>query len=197
MRWIHEHSPGWVFVTRIIGFITFLIFVVLANILNSVYLHHYDAAVDFLNNNLPLLIIIAIVIIVADVLAAFPFPLDLPAPIIRAFGSIFVIAFLLALVRWLNFSQDLNTMFQILSFIIVPFVFLIVLSTGYYDILKGLFLAGRVNGAAPAVSDPTIGTPAPGTPVQTDKNWEDVHAEFRMMMWELFHRLREEISGKR
>lgn len=198
MRWSHESSPGWVFVTRMIGFISFLIFVVLANILPSVY--SSDAvvrAVGFLNANLPLLIIIAILMIVADVLSAFPFPLDLPAPIIRAFGAVFIIAFLLALVQWLNFSSSISNIFQILSFFVVPLVFLIVLIGGYYKILRRLFQDGRANGTIPAVADPTIGTPGFSIPATTAKSWEDVHTELRMMLWDLFHRLREEIGRRK
>lgn len=198
MRWSHESSPGWVFVTRMIGFISFLIFVALANILTSIYPQstHIANAVSFLNANLPLLIIIAILMIVADILSAFPFPLDLPAPIIRAFGAVFIIAFLLALVQWLDFSQDISNMFQILSFFVVPLVFLIVLIGGYYKILKSLFQNGRANGPVPSVTDPTIGTPAFSVPATTAKSWDDVHAEFRMMLWDLFHRLREEMGRK-
>ena len=197
MRWSHESSPGWVFVTRMIGFISFLIFVVLANILPSVYSSNAVVrAVGFLNANLPLLIIIAILMIVADVLSAFPFPLDLPAPIFRAFGAVFIIAFLLALVQWLDFSTDISNIFQVLSFLVVPLVFLIVLIGGYFKILKRLFQDGRANGAVPAVTDPTIGTPAFSIPATTAKSWEDVHTELRMMLWDLFHRLREEIGRK-
>ena len=197
MRWSHEPSPGWVIVTRITGFISFLIFVVLANILNSVWNYQYDTAVSFLNSNLPLLLLIAVLIIVADILSAFPFPLDLPSPIIRAFASVFIIAFLLALVQHVFGSSDISNIFQILTFLIVPLVFLIVLVGGYYKILRHLFQDRRANGTVAAVADPMIGTPAPGGDGNGAKTWEDVHTEFRMMLWDLFHRIREELSGKR
>ena len=197
MRWSGEQSPGFVFVTRIIGFITFLIFVVLANILNNIDPDRFGAVVRFLNDNLPLLFIIAIVMIIADVLSAFPFPLDLPVPIIRAFGSVFIIAFFLALVQWLHISAELYNMFLILSYLIVPLVFVIVLVAGYYRIFRRLFIGGKTNGAAPAVTDPTIGTPAPTVQANGTKSWDDVVAELRLMLWELFHRLREEIAGRR
>jgi len=181
-----------------IGFISFLIFVVLANILKSVYPQStlIGAAVGFLNDNLPLLLIIAILMIVADILSAFPFPLDLPAPIIRAFGAVFIVAFLLALVQWMfGGSSDTAGIFQILSFFVVPLIFLIVLIGGYYRIVKRLFQNSHAGGPVPAVADPTIGTPAPaGAANAAPKTWEDVHTEFRLMLWDLFHRLREEIA---
>jgi len=197
MRWSSERSPGWVFVTRMIGFISFLIFIVLANILTSVYIQsaYLTKTVSFLDNHLPLLLLIAAMVIVADVLMAFPFPLDLPAPIIQAFATVFIIIFLLDLVQQLG--ENSSNTFQVISFLVVPLVFLVVLFSGYYRILRRLFLSGRANGTVPAVADPMIGTPAPGVPANGSRSWEDVQAEFRMMLWDIFHRIREELAGKR
>jgi hypothetical protein len=79
----------------------------------------------------------------------------------------------------------------------VPIVFLLVLSSGYYEILRRLFRAGRTNGATPALSDPTIGTPLPVAPESSVKSWEDVSTEFRMMVYDILHRFREEIRSGR
>jgi hypothetical protein len=196
MRWFGEHSLGWVFVTRMIGIISFLIIIVLANILKSLY-PMSTHVVGFLNDNFWLLLIIAIILFIADIFSAFPFPLDLPAPIIRAFGSVFIITFLLAVVRWLVVSAEMNNLFQILSILVAPIVFLLVLATGYYEILRRLFRSGRTNGTAPAVSDPTIGTPKPGSFANGIKSWEEVGVEFRMMVYDILHRFREEIRGDR
>ena len=197
MRWSYERSPGWVFVTRMIGFISFLIFIVFANILTSVYIQSAFLlkTVSFLDNHLPLLLLIAVMVIIADVLSAFPFPLDLPAPIIQAFASVFIIIFLLDMVQQLGGNSS-NT-FQVISFLIVPLLFLIVIISGYYRILKRLFLSDRLNRNVAAVADPMIGTPAPEGQTNEAKTWEDVHSEFRMMLWDLFHRIREELAGKR
>ena len=80
-----NRSLGWVFVSRMIGIICFLIVVVLANILT-----YYVASpglsfgCNFINENFWLLLLIAVILLVADLFGAFPFPLNLPAPIIRA-----------------------------------------------------------------------------------------------------------------
>jgi hypothetical protein len=196
MRWFHERSPGWVFVTRMIGIISFLIVIVLANILtyyvqNTVYL----SGVALLNANFWLLLLIGIILFIADLFSAFPFPLDLPAPIIRAIGSVFMIAFLLRVFEWVDIltGNNIYHFFWLLSFIVVPLVFLLVLAGGYYGILKDLFRSGWANGSAPAVSDPTIGTPKPEGSGNGIKSWEDIHTEFRMMIWDILHRFREEI----
>ncbi len=83
--WRCRKQPlGWVFVSRMMGIISFLIAVVLANILtyyvsNKVFL----SGVLFLNENFWLLILIGIILFIGDIFGAFPFPLNLPSPIIR------------------------------------------------------------------------------------------------------------------
>jgi hypothetical protein len=194
MRWFSERSLGWVFVTRMIGIISFLIIVVLANILKSLY-PICAPAVGFLNDNFWLLLLISIILFIADIFSAFPFPLDLPAPIIRAFGSVFIITFLLDVVHWLDVSSEIYNLFQILSFLVVPIVFLLVLATGYYDIIRRLFRSGRTNGMAPNTPDPTIGTPRMAPPDNGIKSWDEVGIEFRMMVYDIIHRFRDEIRG--
>lgn len=199
MRWSHEPSPGWVFVTRMIGIITFLIVLVLANIL-TLYVGNeiFRSGVIFLNNNFWLLLLIGIILLIADVFSAFPFPLDLPAPIIRAIGSVFIIAFVLRIFSWVDTvtGNNIYSFFWLLSFIIVPLVFILVLASGYYEIIRRLFRSGRLNGSTPAVTDPTIGTPKPEGSGNGIKTWEDVHSEFRMMLWDILHRFRQEIHRK-
>ncbi|MGD1004850.1 MAG: hypothetical protein ABR887_05450 [Methanoregulaceae archaeon] len=194
MRWFEERSLGWVFVTRMIGILTLLIFMVLAKILTYYITNkNYIGVVDFLFANFWLLLFIAIIMFIADMFSAFQFPLDLPAPIIKAFGSVFIIAFLLNFVQWLNINDQINQLFQILSFLIVPIVFILILITGYYEIIRGILWSGRANGTKTVSPDPTIGTPRQSSRNDNIKSWEDVGIEFRMMVYDLLHRIREEI----
>ncbi len=198
MQWFAERSLGWVFVTRMIGIISFLIIVVLANIL-SYYIGNptYQSGVDLLNANFWLLLIIGIILLIADLFTAFPFPLDLPAPIIRAIGSVFVIAFILRIFEWVDqiTGSDLFQFFWFISFIMIPIVFLLVLVTGYYEIIRRLFRFGMTNGTAPVAPDPTIGTPRMAHFENGIKSWEEVGIEFRMMVYDIIHRFRQEIRG--
>jgi hypothetical protein len=178
------------------GIISFLIIIVLANIL-SYYIANptYHSGVDLLNANFWLLLIIGIILLIADLFTAFPFPLDLPAPLIRAIGSVFVIAFILRIFAWVDMVTG-STFYQLfwsLSFIVVPIVFLLVLVTGYYEIIRRLFRSGMTNGMAPAIPDPTIGTPRMAPPDNAIRSWEEVGIEFRMMLYEIIHRFRDEI----
>lgn len=198
MQWSSERSPGWVFVTRMIGIISFLIIVVLANILKF-YVQNpiYHSGVDFLNTNFWLILLIGIIFFIADIFSSFLFPLDLPAPVIRAIGSVFLIAFVLRTFSWVDqvTGNNIYEFFWLLSFIIVPVVFILVLATGYYEILRRLFVRGRVNGTGAATPDPTIGTPRPTAAEDGARSWDDVGEEFRLMIWDIIHRFRQEIRG--
>ena len=183
-----QHSLGWVFVSRMIGIICFLIIVVLANIL-TYYVNSplYHSGVDFLNLNFWLLLLIGIIIFVADIFGAFPFPLNLPAPVIKAIGSVFIIAFVLRVFEWVDSATGNNIYhyFWLLSFVIVPIVFIIVLLAGYYEIICDLWAKAKLRDQSEVeVAGETV--PATGSPAVTSpKSWEDIGAELRLMLYDL------------
>jgi hypothetical protein len=195
--WLEKHrSPGWVFVSRMIGIICFLIIVVLANIL-TFYVSNpvYHSGVDFLNTNFWLLLIIGIILFTSDIFSVFPFPLNLPFPIIRAIGSVFIIAFILRIFEWVDHvtGNNLYHFFWLISFAIVPVVFIIVLITGYYEIICDLASRARLRSdATGAVAYDGVPPAAPAVH-QEAKSWEDIGAEFRLMLYDIIHRFREEI----
>lgn len=197
MLWNRNNSVSWVFVSRMTGIICFLIVVVLANIL-AYYVESpvYHAGVTFLNENFWLLVLISIILLVADLFGAFPFPLNLPAPIIRAFGSVFCIAFVLSVFQWVDlyFRTTLYQFFWVLAFLVVPLVFLIVLATGYFDIMRRLWLQPKLDddqGVKVVLKDTSGKTELP---LSNAKSWEEIGAEFRMMLFDIIHRFREEIK---
>ena len=55
---------------------------------------------------------------------------------IKAIGSVFIIAFVLRVFEWVDTTTGNNIYhyFWLLSFVIVPIVFIIVLLAGYYEI---------------------------------------------------------------
>jgi hypothetical protein len=190
---------GWVFVSRMIGIICFLIFIVLANIL-TYYIANpvYHSGVTFINENFWLMLLISVILLVADIFGAFPFPLNLPAPIIRAFGSVFCIAFVLSIFQWVdrNFGTTLYQFFWVLAFLVVPLVFLIVLASGYFEIMRRLWWQPNLDdgtGAEVVHLEPPEG---PVQPLSDAKSWEEISAEFRMMLYDIIHRFRQEIKKK-
>ena len=189
------------FVKGMSGIICFLIVVVLAKILTNFTPPDgifQKAAEGILFANFWLLLLITIILFIADIFGAFPFPLNLPAPIIRAFGSVFCIAFILSVFQWYdsNFSTMLFQLFLLPALILIPLLFIIVLATGYFEIMRQLWWIpkveddpdGQVVHQVPAVY-PEIG--------ESDaKSWEEIGVEFRLMLYDLFHRFRQEIKRK-
>jgi hypothetical protein len=192
---------GWVFVSRMMGIICFLIIVVLAKILttflspNSVFQNVIEG---ILFANFWLLLLIAIIMFLADIFGAFPFPLNLPSPIIRAFGSIFCIAFILSVFQWVDgfFHTLLFQLFWWPSLILIPILFLLVLASGYYEIMRQLWWLPKVE------DDPDGQVVHQAPPVYSDtdvsdvKSWEEIGAEFRLTLYDLLHRFRQEIKRK-
>lgn len=192
-------SFGWVFASRMIGIICLLIVIVLANIL-TFYIPNpfFHEGVSFINENFWLLLLIAVILFAGAIFRVFPFPLNLPAPIIQAIGSVFCIAFILRLFQWID-PVTLYPMFWYLSFIIVPLVFLIVLAGGYYRIMHQLWWQSRPDESADEqvqVAHEVSGQGTAGIPVTDAKSWEEIGGEFRLMLYDIIHRFRQEIKRK-
>jgi hypothetical protein len=199
MNRYRNKSLGWVFVSRMIGIICFLIVVVLANILTYYVVSPiYHSGVTFVNENFWLLLLIAIILMIADLFAAFPFPLNLPAPIVRAIGSVFCIAFFLRLIQWVDTinSTNLYQAFWLVSFLVIPLVFLIVLITGYFDIMRRLWWQPNRDPDTQAHEIHLESSEELDRPVSDAKSWEEIGTEFRMMLYDIIHRFRQEIKKK-
>ena len=200
--WHDRNKPlSWIFVSRMMLIICFLIVVVLANIL-IFYVPNpiYQSGVMFLNTNFWLFILIAVIFLAADLFGAFPFPLNLPAPIIRAFGSVFCIAFILLFFQWFDtiYGTTLYQFFWLTSFILVPIVFLIVLVSGYYEIMRKLWWQPKLD-QEPESETVVFQEETPRQVTQNTsetKSWEEVGLEFRMMLFDIFHRFRDDIRKK-
>ena len=197
----HKRPLGWIFATRMIGILCILIIMVLAKILTK-FLTPDDFLFTLIDGvlfaNFWLILVIALIMFVADLFGAFPFPLNIPAPIIKAFGSVFIIAFLLKVFQWIDTvaGTTLYPMFWYLSFLIVPLVFLIVLASGYFEIMRQLWWVPR----AETDNDTQVVHKAPQAPPQEHvsdaKSWEEIGIEFRLMLYDLMHRFRQEIRRK-
>jgi len=195
----HKPPFGWVIISRMITIISVLIVIVCANILaHYVSNPQFQSGVSFLNANFWLLLLIAIIILIGDIFSALPFPHSLPGPVIKAIGSVFGVAFILNVFQWMDglAGTTIYPSFLALSFLIIPLVFLIVLACGYYEIMRQLWWTPHIpsnpdvqvfNEAPPA---------APATGIADAKSWEEIGAEFRLMLYDLLHRFRQEIRRK-
>ena len=183
-----------------IGIICFLIVVVLANILTYYVANPvYNSGVNFVNENFWLLLLIAVILLIADLFGAFPFPLNLPAPIIKAIGSVFCIAFLLRVFQWVDTiaATNLYQAFWLISFLVIPLVFLIVLAGGYFEIMRNLWWQPNLDPESSAEVVHQESFNGQDQSVSDAKSWEEIGAEFRMMLYDIIHRFRQEIKKKR
>ena len=200
MERYRNKSLGWVFVLRMIGIICFLIVVVLANILTYYVANTvYHSGVNFINGNFWLLVLIAVILLAADLFGAFPFPLNLPEPIIRAFGSVFCIAFILRVFQWVDTvtAMNLYPAFWFVSFLVVPLVFIIVLATGYFEIMRRLWRQPNLDGDTNVNVLQQESLEDSEYLISGVKSWEEIGAEFRLMLYDIIHRFREEIKKGR
>jgi hypothetical protein len=182
-----------------IGIIFFLIIIVLANILTHyVSTPVFLSGVSFLNENFWLLLFITIIFLVGDVFFAFPFPINLPGPIFRAIGSVFVIAFMVHIFQWVDSvtATSLSSFIWLLSFVIVPVIFIIVLVSGYFEIMRRLCREQpqEQEGECHVVHE--IKNSPLEEPVSDVKSWEDIGAELRLVMYDIMHRFRHEVRKK-
>jgi len=196
---------SWIFVTRMMTIICFLIVMVMAKILTTITTPDsmfQNAADGILFSNFWLLLFILLILFVADIFGTFAFPLNLPAPIIRAFGSAFCIAFILIVFQWFdtNYGTTISQFFWLIPSLIVPLVFLIVLVTGYYVIFRQLSEQKPISESDSAsdthlVHGESYGQGTSSVPVA--RSWDEIGAEFRVMLYDIFHRIREDIRIKK
>jgi hypothetical protein len=184
-----------------IGIICFLILVVLAKILENFTTPggiYQRAAEGLLFANFWLLLLIAIILLVADLFIALPFPLNLPGPVIRAIGSVFCIALVLNVFKWIDSTAgtDIYQIFWLLSFLLVPLIFIVVLLTGYVEIMWQLWRRSKSEREDANVVIHPDHPKAEDQPVTDAKSWDEIGAEFRMMLYDVLRRFRQEIKRK-
>ena len=195
---------SWIFVTRMMTIICFLIVMVLAKILTTVTTPEgsfQNAADGILFSNFWLILFILIILFVADIFSTFKFPLNLPAPIIRAFGSAFCIAFILIVFQWVDntYGTTVSQFFWLIPSLIVPLVFLIVLVTGYYVIFRQLSEQSTMESEDGSDTILVNGERyvSAEQPISDARSWEEIGTEFRVMLYDIFHRIREDIRIKK
>ena len=85
-----------------------------------------------------------------------------------------------------------------LAFLIVPLIFLIVLVSGYYAVLRQLWWQPKPKGEE-GYDTVVVRDENPyqsSAPVTDAKSWEEIGIEFRLMLFDIIHRFREDIRKK-
>jgi hypothetical protein len=97
------------------------------------------------------------------------------------------------------YGTTIYQFFWLISFILVPIVFLIVLVSGYYEIMRQLWGQPKLD-HEPESETVVFHEDTPGQVPQNvsdTKSWEEVGLEFRRMLFDIMHGFRNEIRKKR
>ncbi|VVB77931.1 Uncharacterised protein [uncultured archaeon] len=130
-------SVGRVVLNRFIGFIIFVILLVVVNLLVPyVSNDKFSLVVQFINQSLYAIIIFTILLLIGELFSVLGFPLNLPAPLFSAIGGVFLVKFIFDLIIFIDSiikipgSIPYDT-FRNLAYVLV---FLLVIIIGYAKI---------------------------------------------------------------
>ncbi len=130
-------STFWMIASRVIGIIVFLLLLWIANLLTSVIDNRiYTDIVGFLNSNIWLIILIAIFSFLSEIFGLLVFPFNLPTPLFNGLASIFIVAFIIAIIKLIGkiFGTGTFNFFDNISYLIYAAVFVIVIVIGFISI---------------------------------------------------------------
>jgi hypothetical protein len=182
-----KKSTGGVILSNTISFLVFLILLALANYL-KIYIDSaiYAAIINFLVTNLWLSFIIFFTTLIAEIFWTFKLPLNLPAPILSAISSIFIITYIERLWSFINATAITNIYFP--ADIIYPVVFWIVIAVGYILILVR-FGKEKSESGEPEKK--------PKEKKKSNVEWSDVGEQFKQALYNLGNSLRNACEPKK
>ncbi len=125
--------------SKVIGFIIFLVLLAAVNIL-APYINNqlFSSVVSFLNSNIWLIIAFVVVLLIGELFGYLFFPLNIPSPLFNAVGAVLLVQFIFNIISFVislsgvSIPLPMNTI-EIITIIIV---FVAVLVVGYIDIIR-------------------------------------------------------------
>ena len=183
--------PG-IIALRIFGLLLFLFLLYIANNLSFFTDNPLNYQIIlFLNSQVWLLVLITFAFLIGEIFNALIFPLNLPAPLFNAVGAVLLVGFLISIFALFDILLDINIfhIFDTLSFIIYPFVFIIVLIGGYILILQNLV---RTDQSPKKETEFRQDTAASKTGEAI--TWEDVGDKFKQAVYDMLILLRSSIK---
>jgi len=187
-RFWRRRSIIWTVFSTFIGILAFYVLLAALNVFVPSDHAVIHGLVVLLNNNLPLFIVIALILMTGEIFDRFTFPLNLPAPLFHALASVFLVLFIFNIFEFLDTitQAGIYRNLEILRILLSILIFLIVFTGGYFRIFGDLLITGRhreLEGEPPAAS--------PGV-----KTWDDIGNEFRQLVFDVLSRMREELREK-
>ncbi len=127
-------------ITRVIGFLIFLILLGIVNLLTN-YIRNpiFSSVVSFLNSNIWLIVIFSVIFLIGEIFGYLSFPLNIPYPLFNAVGGVFLIQFAFKLLKFIlnqaNIQISLGVSLSTIENIVIIVVFIIVLIVGYAHVI--------------------------------------------------------------
>ena len=125
--------------TRVIGFLVFLVLLVIANVLVYYIKNNiFSSVVLFLNQNIWLIIIFTIILLIGEIFGYLFFPLNIPAPLFNAVGGVFLVQFVFKMLIFIFSITNINFPLPLdfIENITIAIVFVAVIVVGYVDIIR-------------------------------------------------------------
>jgi hypothetical protein len=185
-------SPIRALVSGVIGIIIFLLVLVLFRyIADHSSWAFFSAFVDFLFANAPLIIFFSILFTLGDMFEALSFPFDLPFPIIKAIGSIFLLTFLFNIFAFFEsfYNIALSPAVDMLKLILYPLVPIVVLIAGYVSV------AAQFREEKTGRNTPPAGA-AQCRRYAVCPTWDEIGDEFRQMIADIIAKIRNWVNGE-
>ncbi|HVP94623.1 MAG TPA: hypothetical protein VMS89_05550 [Methanoregulaceae archaeon] len=185
-----ERSVPWIIVSGFFGIVIFLILMAALRYFSvSIGDGSLTGIIDFIIANTAIIIIFVIFLMIAEIFYSFPFPADLPGPVFSGIGTLFFLAFIFNILRYIDrqYTIGLFPGFSLFIPLIYLIIFILILISGYVRIFTRLPRREEIR------------SKDPGSSIDENcynKTWEDVGVEFRGMLYDTFHRMREEINRK-
>ena len=175
---------------RLFGLILFLVLLYVANHLAFFTENPLNyQIIQFLNNNIWLIIVMSIAFLFGEVFNALIFPFNLPAPLFNASASVLLVAFLFRIFSLIDIILDeqILLIFNRIAFIVYPLVFMMVLIGGYIAILVKL-----------SKTDESESLQGKKYKEKTREKltWENVGDEFKQTIFDLLTLMRQSINKK-
>jgi hypothetical protein len=191
----NPHSIPRIIVSRMIGLaIYFIVVVVLARIqTNNIVL---EPIISFLIKPAIIILVVtfSLLFLIGEVFLALGLPLSFPGPFFNALGSVFLVSFLFQLLYLVDQIGGITifSLFRPLEPLLYFLVFLIVLIVQYTHLFFRKGNEWQETSPTRAENKTTDEESAS----HEDIPWNEVEAEFRMMLYDLFHSIRQVIKKR-
>jgi hypothetical protein len=187
-----ESSTVKAVISGLIGILFFLILLILLRYFaNHISWPLFSGFVDLLYANAALIIIFSVLFMFGDIFATFRFPFNLPFPLFNTAASVILVSFILGIMAFIDsfYALGIGEALQLLKLILYPLVVIVVLITGYLSIFSKLE-------EKPPEDIVTVPAVVEEEEKRESPSWEEIGGEFRQAVYDLVHRIRDELHLK-